>query len=70
MSIKLDIDGVPIIVELAGFTPGASFFVPCLNTIFARELIQKKLAKQGFSKISIEQVVDDKKYGLRVWREE
>lgn len=47
--------------------PGQSFFVPCLDRkIHAKEL-QKEADRLGIEVI-IKQVIEENKYGLRIWR--
>lgn len=63
----LDPDGVRIVVDWGKFKPGASVFIPCLNTREAVNQVRKHLglnAKETRARVGIE----DGYYGVRVWR--
>lgn len=58
---------VPVYVEWDKFVPGASFFVPCVNVHPVRRDILKEVARLKLE-VTIKQVVENDKVGLRVWR--
>lgn len=60
-------DGVRVVVDWSKFTPGASVFIPCVNTTKA---INDLVLATGISKSDIEKRVriENGKYGVRVWR--
>lgn len=60
-------DGVRIVIDWGKFKPGASVFIPCINTAKA---IEHLTMATGLSKKDIEQRVrvENGKYGIRVWR--
>lgn len=60
-------DGVRIVIDWSKFIPGASVFVPCVNTAKAIEDIVKAtgVTKQEMTK---RVRIEDGKYGVRVWR--
>ena len=47
--------------------PGQSFFIPCLDRKVHAKTLQKEADRLGIS-VVIKQVVENGKYGLRVWR--
>jgi hypothetical protein len=49
--------------------PGQSFFIPCLDRKVHAKTLQKEADRLGIS-VVIKQVVENGKYGLRVWRVE
>lgn len=60
-------DGVRIVVDWDKFKPGASVFIPCINTTKAAEhlMLAAKVSKQDIE----ERVrVENGKYGVRIWR--
>ena len=60
-------DGVRIIVDWERFTPGASIFIPAINTNKAIRHILKA-AKLQKSQIKYRVTIENEKYGVRVWR--
>jgi hypothetical protein len=60
-------DGVRIVIDWSKFKPGASVFIPCINTAKAIEhlTIAANVAKKD---IAQRVRVEDGKYGVRVWR--
>jgi hypothetical protein len=60
-------DGVRIVVDWDKFKPGASVFIPCINTAKAIEHLTRAAR---ITRKDIEQRVrvEDGKYGVRVWR--
>lgn len=60
-------DGVRIVIDWSKFIPGASVFIPCVNTAKAVEDIVKATGvtkKEMTKRVRVE----DGKYGVRVWR--
>ncbi len=59
--------GLPILIECSKFQPGTSMFIPCLDR---REV--ERFIKQETSRLKLDvvckQVIENKVYGLRVWR--
>jgi hypothetical protein len=60
-------DGVRIVVDWDKFKPGASVFIPCINTNKAIEHLTKatRITKKD---IAQRVRVENGKYGVRVWR--
>jgi len=63
----MKIDGVTYQLDWERFSVGSSFFIPCLNDIEARDRIQRKMNRLGYTTI-IKLVIEDGVRGLRVWR--
>lgn len=61
------VDGVYYSVNWMEFTVGSSFFVPCLRDAAAREYLERKMARLGYT-VTIKVVIEDGIRGLRVWR--
>lgn len=60
-------DGVRIVIDWSKFVPGASVFIPCVNTVKAMSDI---VDASGVSRKDMTHRVriEDGKYGVRVWR--
>jgi hypothetical protein len=56
-----------LVVEWDKFTPGSSFFVPCINRNEVESWVRAQAWKMGIGVIC-KQVIENRKYGLRVWR--
>lgn len=63
----MTIDGVAYEVDWGAFKIGTSFFVPCLNAVEARRVVQEH-AQAQFYAVLIRDVVEGGLRGLRVWR--
>lgn len=63
----LRILNLPVKILWDQFKPETSMFIPCLDTAPVAEFIKIEAARRGY-KIICKQVVEKKKYGLRVWR--
>jgi hypothetical protein len=63
----MKIDGVTYQLDWEKFSVGSSFFIPCLNDVEARDRIQRKMDRLGYTTI-IKLVIEDEIRGLRVWR--
>jgi hypothetical protein len=60
-------DGVPISVLWDKFVPGTSVFVPCVNTVeCGRQL--NEIAKAHDWTIDMRTRIENKHWGIRVWR--
>lgn len=60
-------DGVPIEIDWEQFRPGASVFVPCIDTSTARRQI-RKLTKQWGWTMEYKLRAENGYWGVRVWR--
>jgi len=60
-------DGVRIVVSWAEMPVGASVFVPCVNTEEAKKQVAKIAKKKGW-KVQSHIRIEDKKFGVRIWR--
>jgi hypothetical protein len=58
---------IPVVVAWEDMKPGASFFVPCIDSVSVEQAIQKETARLQIN-VTIKQVVEKQVYGLRVWR--
>lgn len=66
-SIEVNPDGVPITIDLRGFVVGASVYIPSINTTKAvKQLLQR--TPLTISDIAKRVIVQNGRYGVRVWR--
>lgn len=63
----LNPDGIDITVNWDAFKVGMSFFIPCIDTDKAQDQVRKVAATKKME-ISTQVRIEDKKLGLRVWR--
>ena len=63
----MKIDGVTYELNWEEFRVGSSFFIPCVGTVAAKQLIESKMRRLGYAVI-IKIVVENDIKGLRVWR--
>ena len=63
----LNPDGVPIMVDWSVFVPGASVFIPCINSSLLVSQV-RRLAKRRGWQISTAVKVETSYWGVRVWR--
>lgn len=63
----MKIDGVTYELDWREFRIGSSFFVPCVGTVAAKQLIETKMRRLEYAVI-IKIVVENDIKGLRVWR--
>lgn len=56
-----------ILVPWKKLEPGQSFFIPCLDRKAHAKTLQSEADRLGVE-VVIKQVVEEGKYGLRVWR--
>ena len=63
----MKIMGMPLLIEWNKFKPGTSFFIPCIDR---REVERFVCAEAKRMKLNIvcKHVIEENKYGLRVWR--
>lgn len=59
--------GTPLLIEWTKFQPGTSFFIPCLDRREVERFVVKEAQRIGVSVIT-RRVIENKIYGLRVWR--
>jgi len=64
---KINPDGVAFEVDLERFTVGTSMFIPCIDTKKAVRQI-RKIAKLNPEQIEHRGVIEEEKYGGRIWR--
>jgi len=65
----LKVMNLTILLPWKKLEPGQSFFIPCLDRKVHAKTLQKEADRLGIS-VVIKQVVENGKYGLRVWRVE
>lgn len=63
----LKVMNLTILLPWKKLEPGQSFFIPCLDRKVHAKTLQKEADRLGIS-VVIKQVVENGKYGLRVWR--
>jgi hypothetical protein len=61
------IQGIPYQINWKAFKPGASFFIPCLDTKAAEEEINFVVNRLQMD-VVIKVVIEDGVQGVRVWR--
>lgn len=70
MVLKIDDlnpDGVRIVIKWDDFVVGASMYIPCIDTVKAVAQVKKICADKGF-RVECRVVIENSKYGVRVWR--
>ena len=60
-------DTIPISVAIEPFVVGASFFLPCVDTTEAKKQAYNLLKKKNIT-IKTAVVIENKRYGVRIWR--
>jgi hypothetical protein len=63
----MKIEGITYNLNWLEFSVGSSFFIPCLNDVEARELLERKMKRLKYA-TTIKLVIEDGIRGLRVWR--
>ena len=63
----MKIEGITYNLNWLEFSVGSSFFIPCLNDVEARELLERKMKRLKYA-TTIKLVIEDGVRGLRVWR--
>jgi hypothetical protein len=60
---------LPLLIEWHKFQPGTSFFVPCLERKPVENFILQEAKRLGLS-VVCKRVIENKVFGVRVWRNE
>jgi hypothetical protein len=60
-------EGVPVRIEWHLLTPGASFFIPAIQTEELARSVRKAASKKGMQ-LTHKVCVDNGMYGIRFWR--
>jgi hypothetical protein len=60
-------DGVPISVNWEKMTPGASLFIPCVNTLECVRQVYELGVDNDWT-LDIRTVVNGGRWGVRIWR--
>jgi hypothetical protein len=63
----LNPDGVKVIVQWDSMVVGASVFIPCVDTEKAKQQITK-IAELKTWQVEMRVRIEDKMFGLRIWR--
>jgi len=63
----LNPDGVKVIVQWDSMVVGASVFIPCVDTEKAKQQIPK-IAELKTWQVEMRVRIEDKMFGLRIWR--
>ena len=63
----MEANTLPITIQWNKFKPGSSFFIPCIDRGKMERYVRKE-AKRIKVDIICKQVIENKVYGLRVWR--
>ena len=67
MFCSMQVMGLPILIEWTKFQPGTSMFIPCIDRRDMEKFITREAARLRLN-VVCKQVVENGKYGLRVWR--
>jgi hypothetical protein len=59
--------GIPLLIEWDKFHPGTSFFIPCIDRRDVQRFVMQE-ARRLRIPVACKQVIENKVYGLRVWR--
>lgn len=63
----MQVMGLPLLIEWAKFQPGTSMFIPCIDRRSVERFITAEAGRLHLT-VVCKQVVENGKYGLRVWR--
>lgn len=63
----LKVLNLTILIPWTKLEPSQSFFIPCLDRRTHAKTLQKEADRLGIE-VVIKQVVEDGRYGLRIWR--
>ncbi len=63
----LNPDGIKVIVAWERMSVGASVFIPCVNTLQAKYQA-RKIAELKSWRIEIRTRIENKMFGVRIWR--
>lgn len=58
---------IPLLIEWDKFKVGTSFFVPCIDRKLTQRFVEEEAQRLKLN-VVCKQVIEKKKYGLRVWR--
>lgn len=58
---------LPVVVQWSKFSPGSSFFIPCVDRRAMEGAVKREAARLKVE-ILCKQVIERGTYGLRVWR--
>lgn len=59
--------GLTLLIDWSKFQPGTSFFVPCIDRRLTQRFVESE-ARRIKVDILCKHVIENGKYGLRVWR--
>jgi|TARA_R110000868_G_scaffold7392_3_gene40276 hypothetical protein len=65
--LNLAPDTIPISVVIKPFVVGASFFLPCIDTTEAKKQAHNLFKKRNIT-IKTAVVIENERYGVRIWR--
>jgi hypothetical protein len=60
-------DGVPLKINWDAMVIGSSLFIPCINTVRAKNQVTRFMDKRGW-RVVIEERIEHEYLGIRVWR--
>ena len=60
-------EGVPVYIEWHLLAPGASFFIPAIQTTQLARAVRKRAAERGIT-LTHRVCIDNGMYGVRFWR--
>lgn len=63
----MQVMGLPLLIEWEKFHPGTSFFIPCIDRRAVQRFVMQE-ARRLRIPVVCKQVVENRIYGLRVWR--
>lgn len=62
------IDGVDYMINWTKFTKGTSFFIPCLDSTKAKEIIKEICTLNGHTNVAMYTRIEEGIRGIRVWK--
>ena len=63
----LTVEKVQYLINWKGFEKGASFFIPCLDPVKSKKVIDKETKKRKYE-VTTKVVIEDDVRRIRVWR--
>lgn len=60
-------DGLEMVIPAKPLVVGASFFLPCVNTVKAKKQVRAQAKELGITLKAVA-LIEDNKYGVRIWR--
>ena len=63
----LKVMNLPVMIQWDKFKVGTSFFIPCIDRKVTQRFVETEAKRIGVQVIC-KQVVENNRYGLRVWR--